>query len=42
MYPDGYRYRLNEAGESEKLCGAHRPGHFEGVLTVVMKLLNLV
>ena len=42
MYPDGYRYRLNETTESNSLCGAHRPGHFEGVLTVVMKLLNLV
>lgn len=42
MYPDGYRYRLNEISESGLLCGAHRPGHFEGVLTVVMKLLNLV
>ena len=41
MYPDGYRYRLN-CRDSAVLCGAHRPGHFEGVLTVVMKLLNLV
>ena len=42
MYPDGYRYRLGETEDSKALCGAHRPGHFEGVLTVVMKLLNLV
>ncbi|MEK7721340.1 MAG: pantoate--beta-alanine ligase [Elusimicrobiota bacterium] len=42
LYPDGYRYRLNETVESGALCGARRPGHFEGVLTVVMKLLNLV
>jgi len=42
MYPDGYRYRVNEMVDSEVLCGAHRPGHFEGVLTVVLKLLNLV
>lgn len=42
MYPDGYKYRVNETVESGVLCGAHRPGHFEGVLTVVMKLLNLV
>jgi len=42
MYADGYKYRLNETSESGFLCGAHRPGHFEGVLTVVMKLLNLV
>lgn len=42
MYPDGYRYRLGETTDSKVLCGAHRPGHFEGVLTVVLKLLNLV
>ncbi|MGA0840714.1 MAG: pantoate--beta-alanine ligase, partial [Pseudomonadales bacterium] len=42
LYPDGYRYRLDETGFSRTLCGAHRPGHFVGVLTVVMKLLNLV
>jgi len=42
MYPDGYKYRLNETADSAVLCGAHRPGHFEGVLTVVLKLLNLV
>lgn len=41
MYPDDYRYRLGETADSAALCGAHRPGHFEGVLTVVMKLLNL-
>ncbi|MFU8817185.1 MAG: pantoate--beta-alanine ligase [Pseudomonadales bacterium] len=42
LYPDGYRYRIEEQGFSDSLCGAHRPGHFTGVLTVVMKLLNLV
>ncbi len=42
MYPDGYRYRVDEKEESRLLCGAYRPGHFEGVLTVVLKLLNLV
>jgi pantoate--beta-alanine ligase len=42
MYPDGYRYRVDETQFSRELCGAHRPGHFTGVLTVVMKLLNLV
>lgn len=41
IYPDEYRYRISETGFSEKLCGAHRPGHFNGVLTVVMKLLQL-
>lgn len=42
IYADGYRYRVEENEFSRELCGAHRPGHFTGVLTVVMKLLNLV
>lgn len=42
IYPDEYRYKLSESDFSKKLCGAHRPGHFDGMLTVVMKLLNLV
>lgn len=42
IYPDGYRYKISENELSKRLCGAHRPGHFDGVLTVVMKLLNLV
>lgn len=42
LYPDGFRYRVEENDFSTQLCGAHRPGHFTGVLTVVMKLLNLV
>lgn len=42
LYPDGFRYRVEETSFSGELCGAHRPGHFTGVLTVVMKLLNLV
>jgi pantoate--beta-alanine ligase len=42
LYPDSYRYRLRETTFSEELCGQFRPGHFEGVLTVVMKLLQLV
>jgi len=41
MYPDQYRYKVQEGELSQILCGAHRPGHFDGVLTVVMKLLNL-
>ena len=42
MYPDGYTYRVTEGRLSATLEGAHRPGHFDGVLTVVLKLLNLV
>ena len=42
IYADGYRYQLNEESFSQQLCGIDRPGHFTGVLTVVMKLLNLV
>ncbi len=42
LYPDGYRYRVSESSLSTRFCGAHRPGHFDGVLSVVMKLLNLV
>jgi pantoate--beta-alanine ligase len=42
LYPDGYRYKMTEAEESRSLCGQYRLGHFDGVLTVVLKLLNLV
>jgi pantoate--beta-alanine ligase len=42
LYPDDYRYRVTENRLSNVLEGAHRPGHFDGVLTVVLKLLNLV
>jgi len=42
IYPEGYRFRVTESDFSRQLEGAHRPGHFDGVLTVVLKLLNLV
>lgn len=42
LYPDDFAYELDEKVFSHELCGADRPGHFKGVLTVVMKLLNLV
>jgi pantoate--beta-alanine ligase len=42
LYPDGYRYKLTETDLSKSFEGEHRPGHFDGVLSVVMKLFNLV
>ncbi len=41
IYRDGYRYRVTENALSLELEGASRPGHFDGVLTVVLKLLLL-
>ncbi len=41
LYCDGYRYKVSETSYSQELCGATRPGHFDGVLTVVLKLLNI-
>lgn len=42
FYPDGYRFRVTETELSRRWEGAHRPGHFDGVLTVVLKLFNVV
>jgi len=42
LYHDDYRFRVTETALSRELEGAHRPGHFDGVLTVVLKLLNIV
>jgi pantoate--beta-alanine ligase len=42
IYVDDYRFKITEGDFSRRLCGAHRPGHFDGVLTVVMRLLNLI
>ncbi|MHB1693923.1 MAG: pantoate--beta-alanine ligase, partial [bacterium] len=33
---------INNESLSDKLCGLHRPGHFKGVLTIVMKLLLII
>jgi pantoate--beta-alanine ligase len=42
MYPDGFQTYVHNKDMALGLCGATRKGHFEGVLTVVLKLLNLV
>ena len=42
MYPESPKTRVTVSGLTEGLCGSSRPGHFDGVCTVVAKLFNIV
>jgi len=42
IYPQPFRTSVKVAGLTDRLCGASRPGHFDGVATVVSKLFNIV
>jgi pantoate--beta-alanine ligase len=41
LYPEGFAAHVAIEGLSDRLCGAFRPGHFTGVVTVVCKLFNI-
>lgn len=42
IYADQYHYQVHETQLSQTMEGKHRPGHFTGVLTVLIKLFNVV
>lgn len=42
MYPPGSLTAVSVERMTDHLCGAHRPGHFDGVTTIVSKLFNIV
>ncbi|MBE3110106.1 MAG: pantoate--beta-alanine ligase [Acidobacteria bacterium] len=42
IYPPGYRTYVEVRGLQDRLCGRSRPGHFQGVATVVLKLFDIV
>lgn len=41
MYPEGFQSKVSVGDLSRHLCGLSRPGHFDGVTTVVCKLFNI-
>ncbi len=42
MFPSDHSVTVDESSISLPMCGASRPGHFQGVCTVVLKLVNVV
>lgn len=42
VYPEAQSVFVEPPAVASELCGAYRPGHFRGVLTVVLKLFNMV
>lgn len=42
IYPDGFQTYVNNEILAHGLCGRSRPEHFKGVLTIVVKLFNLI
>jgi pantoate--beta-alanine ligase len=42
LYPEGFATHITIEDLTKRLCGAFRPGHFSGVVTVVCKLFNIV
>ena len=42
IYPEGFDYLVHEKSFSKLLCGTDREGHFDGVLTVVLKLFQII
>jgi len=42
LYPDHYQIQIHETEISKELEGEYRPGHFNGMLTIVLKFLNIV
>ncbi len=42
LYPNGYQFKVTAPDLTDIMEGKHRPGFFEGVMTIVLKLFNLV